>query len=159
MIYIAHRGNTKGPKPELENSPEYIDQAIKKGFHVELDVWYKDGQLYLGHDEPQYKIKINFLLNRANVIWVHCKNLQALDELMQYKSLNLFVHDKDIATLTSHNYVWTYPGCKYYPKNSICVMPEWEQQDLTIQNNPPRGPRGYIGVCSDYVESIRNSDK
>jgi hypothetical protein len=35
----AHRGNLFGPKPELENTPDYIDQAIKFGFKVEVDVW------------------------------------------------------------------------------------------------------------------------
>jgi glycerophosphoryl diester phosphodiesterase len=154
LIYIAHRGNTNGPNPKLENSPDYIDAAIAQGFHVELDVWWKDGQLYLGHDEPQYKTSIKFLLERAKVLWIHCKNLEALDVLMNYKSLNLFVHDKDMATLTSHNYVWTYPGCKFYPKNSICVMPEWESLDLVVTNSDSESKDTYIGVCSDFVTSI-----
>ena len=38
-IWIAHRGNTRGPKPEKENQPEYILQAIQEGFDVEIDVW------------------------------------------------------------------------------------------------------------------------
>lgn len=151
MIYIAHRGNTNGPRPELENSPDYIDTAISQGFHVEVDVWWNDGQLYLGHDEPQYKIGLQFLLKRAKVLWIHCKNLEALDALLNYKSLNLFVHDKDMATLTSHNYIWTYPGCKFYPNNSICVMPEWESHDLTTCGTDTNG---YVGICSDYVKSI-----
>ena len=37
--WIAHRGNTRGPKPEKENDPEYILQAINEGFDVEIDVW------------------------------------------------------------------------------------------------------------------------
>lgn len=151
LIYIAHRGNINGPCPELENSPEYIDAAISQGFHVELDVWWNNGQLFLGHDEPQYKIGLQFLFKRAKVLWIHCKNLEALDALLNYKSLNLFVHDKDMATLTTHNYVWTYPGRKFYPKNSICVMPEWESRDLTTCDDDTKG---YIGVCSDFVKSI-----
>lgn len=152
MIYIAHRGNINGPNPELENSPQYIDDAIAQGFHVEVDVWLNNGEFFLGHDEPQYKISLQFILKRHKVLWIHCKNLESLDILLNYKSLNLFVHDKDIATLTSHNYVWTYPGCKYYPKNSICVMPEWESLDLVSSRDVEA--KGYIGVCSDYVKSI-----
>ena len=38
-IWIAHRGNTRGPNPEKENQPEYILQAINEGFDVEIDVW------------------------------------------------------------------------------------------------------------------------
>ena len=55
MKLIAHRGNITGPKPELENSPDYIFEAIKKGFDVEVDVWYgTDGKFMLGHDNPDY---------------------------------------------------------------------------------------------------------
>lgn len=152
MIYIAHRGNVNGPNPDLENSPNYIDGALKQGFDVELDVWYKDGKFYLGHDKPEYLIDLQFLLTRHKKLWIHCKNLEALDILIGYKSLNIFIHDKDIATLTSHNYVWTYPGCKYFPKYSISVMPEWEMCDLT--QNSFSSPKGYIGICSDYIDFI-----
>ena len=38
MILIAHRGNTIGPNIEKENHPDYIDEAIKKGFDVEVDI-------------------------------------------------------------------------------------------------------------------------
>jgi hypothetical protein len=154
VIYIAHRGNLTGPNPEKENLPEYIVEAIDKGCHVEVDVWCIKNELYLGHDAPQYKIDECFLLQRHKVLWIHCKNLEALDYLLKYRNLNVFVHDKDMATLTSHNYVWTYPGCKYYPKNSICVMPEWEVSDITHTE-----PQNYIGVCSDHVESIKCSSK
>ena len=50
MILISHRGNLNGPKPLMENSPAYIEIAIKKNFHVEIDVWIKKNNLYLGHD-------------------------------------------------------------------------------------------------------------
>ena len=39
MIFIAHRGNTKGPNKELENTPGYIDEALDNGFDVEVDIW------------------------------------------------------------------------------------------------------------------------
>ena len=28
MILISHRGNINGSKPEMENKPEYIQQAL-----------------------------------------------------------------------------------------------------------------------------------
>lgn len=154
VIYIAHRGNLTGANTEKENSPQYIEEAIDRGFHVEVDVWCIKNELYLGHDMPQYRIDELFLLQRHKVLWIHCKNLEALDYLLKHRNLNVFVHDKDMATLTSHNYVWTYPGCKYYPQNSICVMPEWEVSDVTRAES-----QNYVGVCSDYVESIKCSSK
>ncbi len=56
MILISHRGNIKGPRPELENKPEYVKATLKKGFNVEIDVWFKKGEWWLGHDKPQYKV-------------------------------------------------------------------------------------------------------
>jgi glycerophosphoryl diester phosphodiesterase len=54
MILIAHRGNLNGKQPERENSPEYIKEALEKGYHVEVDVWLKEtNNLFLGHDSPK----------------------------------------------------------------------------------------------------------
>ena len=38
MILIAHRGNVNGKNPERENTIEYIEEAIKKGYHCEIDI-------------------------------------------------------------------------------------------------------------------------
>ena len=35
MILISHRGNLSGKNEELENSPEYIMNALNYGFNVE----------------------------------------------------------------------------------------------------------------------------
>ena len=34
----------------------YIDCAIGNGYDVEIDVRSIDGEYWLGHDEPQYKV-------------------------------------------------------------------------------------------------------
>ena len=39
-------------------------ESLEKGFHVEVDVWCKEGRFWLGHDEPQYKVKREFLQKR-----------------------------------------------------------------------------------------------
>ena len=61
MIFIAHRGNLNGPNKEMENKPEYILKALNKDFYVEIDVWYINNSFFLGHDNPDYKIDIEFL--------------------------------------------------------------------------------------------------
>jgi len=78
MILISHRGNTSAKRKELENSPTYVKQALHLGYDVEIDVWYDNGW-WLGHDEPQYKVDMNFLEDRR--FWIHCKNLQALTQI------------------------------------------------------------------------------
>ena len=69
--FISHRGNLQGPNPERENEPAYIEEAIKAGFDVEIDVWMVNNELFLGHDEPKYKISPDFLLNHQDKLWCH----------------------------------------------------------------------------------------
>ena len=90
MIFISHRGNLSGPDPMLENSINYINEALKK-FDVEIDLWFKKDKFYLGHDEPQYEVNINFLKNKK--LWIHAKNLDCFYELSKY-DLNFFWHEK-----------------------------------------------------------------
>ena len=56
MKLISHRGNINGPNKEQENHPDYITSALKQGYDVEVDVWLIDGNIVLGHDEPQYDL-------------------------------------------------------------------------------------------------------
>jgi glycerophosphoryl diester phosphodiesterase len=58
MKLIAHRGNINGPNPLRENSIDYIEEAISEGFDVEIDLRVEDNQCYLGHDDPQYFVKL-----------------------------------------------------------------------------------------------------
>ena len=142
MIKIAHRGNPQGPNLLLENNPDYIDSAIKKGYDVEVDVWCVGGVLYLGHDKPDYKVSIGYLNNKK--FWCHCKNIDALEMLLS-NNIRCFFHESDDATLTSDNYIWTYSGKKITTK-SICVMPEKDNWNI---------PSAAAGVCSDYVSKIK----
>mgnify|MGYP003633231910 CR=1 FL=1 len=142
MILISHRGNTRGPDPLVENSPSHIRSALKSGYNVEVDVWLTDGEIKLGHDNPKYKTNIEFLQNDR--IWCHCKNIGALEFLIN-KEARCFFHHRDAATLTSDGYIWTYPGLKLTSK-SICVLPE---------RHPPQNMSDAAGVCSDFIESYK----
>lgn len=142
-MLIAHRGNINGKIEERENSPDYIVDAIVKGYNVEVDVWYINGSLFLGHDKPQYQIEDVFLYKSG--LWIHCKHVEALEYLSnRFTFLNIFMH-KDDVVLTSKGYLWTAPGYPITPK-SIAVMPElvarWD-----ISNA--------YGVCSDYPNDYR----
>lgn len=144
MRLIAHRGNIHGPVPEQENKPSYIEEALDAGFDCEIDVWFVDNKFMLGHDEPQYEISRHFLW-QGN-LWVHCKNYEAMRELAIIHHLcNFFYHTDEDYVLTSHGYIWAYPG-KPGDKKTVCVMPELN--DTPIE--------GYWGVCSDYVGKYRD---
>ena len=64
-----------------ENDAKNLEHALKKGFDVEIDVWYHSNQWFLGHDEPQHLVKSDFLTN--DKLWCHAKNLQALEQLLK----------------------------------------------------------------------------
>lgn len=145
MIYISHRGNISGKIEEWENKPQYIDDTLKLGFDVEIDVWYIDNNWYLGHDNPQYSIDMEWIQRRSDKLWVHCKNIKAVEYFVENenhcKEINWFWHEEDTLTLTSFGYVWAYPG-KQPINKSIAVMPEIHNDDISK----------CIGICSDIVK-------
>ncbi len=136
MILISHRGNMNGLNPHLENNQEYCEEAIDRGFDVEIDVWYTDAW-WTGHDKPQYKVDTDFLKRRE--VWCHAKNIEALKRLLDLGA-HCFFHQNDNVTLTSQRYLWTYPTHQLTEK-SICVLPELQTIDI----------KGCAGICSDYV--------
>jgi len=146
MKLISHRGNINGPNPEKENDPLYIDEAINKGFDVEIDIWVVDNNLYLGHDKPQYIIDIEWIRYRISELWIHCKNIDALLYFQNHEEVgkycHYFWHQNDDITLTSFNIIWAFPG-KQPIMNSIAVMPELFNDDLTKSS----------GICSDFVNN------
>ena len=147
MIYISHRGNLKGRNIERENEPAYIDEAINSGFDVEIDMWWVDGRVYLGHDGPQYEVDNEWLVDRVDKLWIHCKNVELLNWIRS-TILHYFWHEEDTLTLTSKQYVWVYPG-KQPIIGSIAVMPEIHNDKI----------KKCAGVCSDFVEDYREKGK
>ena len=144
MILISHRGNLSGPNPLRENTANYIDEAIKKGFDVEIDIWENEGDFFLGHDEPQHKIGMDWLLKRKNKLWVHCKNASAIVKLIR-TDLHIFWHEEDKLTITSKKFIWVYPGCQPVA-NSIAVLPEIHNDIVDVAS----------GVCSDYIYNYKH---
>ena len=142
---ISHRGNLTGSNPERENSQTYIQEALDKGYDVEIDVWVKDNNLWLGHDHPQHLIDKTWLYLHKKHLWVHCKNIEAINYFSsKLKLFNYFWHENDTLTLTSKNYIWVYPG-KQPINNSIAVMPEINSDDTSQ----------CLGVCSDYIQNYK----
>lgn len=142
MILIAHRGNIDGKNHAYENKPVYIDKALAKGYDAEVDIWYEGDVCYLGHDRPQYKISLSWLEERKDRLWIHCKNIQAMEQMSMAENLHYFWHQEDTLTLTSKKFIWVYPG-KQPIKYSIAVMPELYNDELTT----------CLGICSDRIEA------
>lgn len=147
MKLISHRGNISGPNPQKENHPNYILNALNKGYEVEIDVWYTN-KFMLGHDKPQYEFPFDLLEKFYTKLWVHCKNIEAIVKLKNNPELNsrlnYFWHENDTVTLTSKGHIWAYPG-KQPINNSIAVMPEISNDNITQCK----------GICSDYIEKYK----
>lgn len=146
MILISHRGNINGRSELYENSPNYIDSAIKKGYDVEVDIWLSNGNFYLGHDNPQYEISLEWLSERKDNLWIHCKNIESIEKFnILNDNYNYFWHQEDTVTLTSKNFIWAYPGNQPI-KNSISVLPELFNDNTSE----------CIGICSDYIQNYND---
>lgn len=153
MKLIAHRGNISGPNSAEENNPSYIDTALKMSYDVEIDLRYEDQKFYLGHDQAQYEVSEVWLIERKNNLWIHCKDLNSLSALSETEiDFNYFWHQNDDFTLTSKNYIWTYPG-KSFSSKSVIVMPEW---NTPLEDLIDILDYECFGVCSDYLNYVKN---
>ena len=142
-ILVAHRGNVDGPNPDLENSPLYITEALRRGFHVQVDVWLiPNGMLYLGHEKAIYPTTVEFLRQSPRII-CNAKTPSTLWRLLQ-DNIHCFSHDQDDCTLTSRGWIWTYHG-KELTEESVSVMPEW------IHRDPDKWNTNCMAICSDWV--------
>jgi hypothetical protein len=142
----------EGPDPSIENLPSQVEYVLSQGIDVEIDVWYVEEQFWLGHDNPQYLVKEEFLLKEG--LWCHAKNWQALEQLLRI-GVHCFWHQEDDYTLTSKSIVWVYPR-KFLFKDSVCVMPESTAFSLDEISK-------CMGVCTDfvfeYIEKFKNYGK
>jgi hypothetical protein len=145
MINISHRGNLKGPIPNKENRPSYIDCAIKLGYEVEVDVRFINGEFYLGHDTPDYKISPIWIIMRSKKLWFHCKDIDSAHELKNLnKDIKFFCHSSDPYIITSTGNLWVHD--LNMSLNDNCIIPLLSKKEI-VENNI-----NYVyAICSDYV--------
>jgi hypothetical protein len=147
LFPIAHRGNLQGANAQMENKPDYIQQAIDQFFDVEIDIRYIDGHFYLGHDTPQYEISYEWLYERRDSLWLHCKNAKALHLLRE--SFNCFWQQDDAYSLTSKNKLWVNIGREPMPG---CVLVDLEKP--TIQKRVQWLEQKCEAICTDYAAML-----
>lgn len=154
MIIIAHRGNTAGPNPHLENKPSYIDEAISSGYFAEIDLWFRENYLFLGHDSPDYLIDLSWLIKRSTHLYIHAKDLLTVMFLKNLNfKLNFFFHQNDECTITSKGEIWIHPESKPF-KGSIFVMPELSSVSLEEIKESE-----CFAICTDFADKYNNLTK
>ena len=148
MKLISHKGNLNGQQVDYENSPSYVETAINLGYDVKIDVRIKDNKLFLGQDEPQYQLDIDWLEKYHTKLWLHCKDIEIIEKFNDFDNrgshLNYFWHETDTVTLTSKGYLWAYQG-KQPIKGSIAVLPELNNDDTKY----------CYGICSDFIQNYK----
>ena len=157
MKLISHRGNIFKRFPIYENEPEYIKYALLYVDMVEIDIWLIDSELYLGHDFPQFYIDMEFLLEHASSLLIHCKNIESFIYLYSFEQLNVFAHEQDSYVMTSDNLCILHPNTEI-PHN-VDVLAK------TIIMCPEKRPNGFseifpyldkvYGVCTDYCYLLK----
>lgn len=149
MKIISHRGNINGPVPDKENRPSYIDAAIGLGYEVEVDLRFINGEFWLGHDEPQYKINESWMEPRKEKLWYHCKDIESSLELIKTnKGHKFFCHTQDDYVITSVGKLWVHDLSNKI--NEDCVIPLLSSFEIeSYENDVP------YAVCTDYVNECK----
>jgi len=151
MKIISHRGNINGIVADKENRPSYLDCAIQMGYDVETDIRYINGEFWLGHDTPDYKINETWILNRSENIWFHCKDLNSAIKLKKLnKKIKYFCHFQDQYIITSTNHFWVHDFNLEIDEN--CIIPLLDEESILQFNN-----KIVYAICTDYVNFCKFS--
>lgn len=165
--FISHRGNIYASDflgNSFENTPDYIDTAIKLNFDVEVDVWSVNGLLYLGHDVPETRVPLSFFKDRFKYLWIHLKNVEAVsiflyNDLIDRSIYNYFWHEQDLLSITSRGYIWSSqlnvqggsPNYIFMDSNA-----KFAKNSLNIHTILNNNFNSYGGICSDNITGVRD---
>ena len=130
MLFIAHRGNLYGPRDDTS-----IEDALKAGFDVSIDVWWHKGAFWTGVMEPKSPISREMLLDAG--VWCVPRNEQCRLELMElgarfledaqdavcFPEKNHEISEKDMKKcgIILSDYVWHYKR-RLTAKTRIAMM-------------------------------------
>ena len=116
----------------------------------------EDG-IYLGHDNPNYKIDIDFITKNKDRFILHVKSFHSESDFVIkslskiYKIAHCFSHEEDNFTITNRGWIWSHPEMGFIP-NSIFVLPE----KFVSLNSREFMNKIYLlkGICTDFPLEI-----
>lgn len=144
MRIYAHRANLNGPGSG-DNRPESIRACLERGLGVEVDVVGVNGELWLGHDRPEWKAEVELLTNSG--VMCHAKNVAAA-VILRALPVGFFCLDKDEFCLCSNGLIWANYGCAPTAVSIMC-SPELVGSPETIERFYSRVASAH-GVCTDH---------
>jgi hypothetical protein len=137
-IIISHLGNIDGRKPELENTLPYVQQALKLGWHVCVDVVFYNGGFLLPTNAGHHAVPPALLSKQR--VWCRASNPETMDALCNINA-HCFLVSLDFMSLTSSQFLWTLPPHNLVDR-SIAAYPELAAPDW-LDNFEP------AGLCSN----------
>lgn len=137
-IIISHLGNTNGRKPELENTLPYVQKALKKGWHVCIDVVFHQDAFLLPFDGG-FHVAPPGLLSKQRV-WCRAHDPETVDALCNIGA-HCFLNSENFMSLTSSQFIWTLAPHPLVPR-AIAVFPE-DANASWLENFEP------AGLCSN----------
>ena len=145
MRIISHRGNVSGPSPNYENTPAFIDSALSLGLDVEVDLRIVNNKFFLGHDNPDFEVSIDWLNQRKKNLWIHTKNFKSFETLLELNNdFIFFYYTSEPLVLVSNGKIWCHQHDKISnPKN--CIVPFLDKSSVLLNRE-----NKWYGVCTDY---------
>ncbi len=137
-IVISHLGNIEGRQPERENRLAYVQQALKLGWHVCVDVVYKSGGFILPHDNGFDTVPAALLSKQR--VWCRAYTAETLDALCGINA-HCFFMTQDFLSLTTAQFIWTMPPHPLSGR-SIAAFPELTNAAWLAEAEP-------AGLCSN----------
>lgn len=139
LILVSHRGNLDGVQEDLENTPNYLQAALREGFAVACEVVAVHGAFLLPTKAGYYPLPYALLSNPR--MWFLAADGITLDALCAVNAHA--VPACAPVTLTSVHYLWCLPGADLTPR-SIAVFPEYANSGWLDSAEP-------AGVCSNEI--------
>ena len=141
-IIISHLGNISGRQPDKENTLPYIQAALKAGWHVCVDVVFRNGAFLLPFDGGHASAPPALLSKQR--VWCRAFDAETIDALCNINA-HCFLVSQDFMSLTSSQFLWTLPPHALVDR-SIAVYPELAPPDWLANFEP-------AGLCSNEPAS------
>lgn len=137
-IIIAHLGNIDGRQPKRENTLTYLNEALKAGWHICVDVVFRNGGFCLPNERGMTPAPPAFFSKQR--VWCRTRDADTLDALCNVGA-HAFFASTDPMTLTSSQFVWTLPPANLSPR-AIACFPELTDADWLERFEP-------AGICTN----------
>ncbi len=153
MIIISHRGNLNGAGSQCER--QHVEEALLRGYDVEVDVRSHVWRLYVGHDAPLFELPREWVRTEVSSrLWFHAKDERCHDALALVGH-RVFMHDDEPhGMVVPDGLLWVHPRAN----NGASL----ESQDVVLLDieGHPKVDRSKLSklptaVCTDWPDEWR----